>query len=89
METTYTKSEVEKIIRSYHAWLCGHGVNNEDGLATDFTLSSLDVYNGYIEDADSMPFSELVSDFFTEGIEIDEPGHPVSTPFEDALKEIK
>lgn len=85
---TYTKEQVEQIVRAYHKWLCNHGVNNQEGLPADFQLDYLDTYNGYIEDGDSMPFSELVDDFFMEYKEVDEKGQPVYTPFDDILAEV-
>jgi hypothetical protein len=84
--SNYTKEQVEQIIRAYHKWLGENGVNDTDGLPSDFNISDLDVYNGHIEDADSMPFSELVGDFFAEAIQVDEEGHPVTTAFEETLK---
>ncbi len=84
----YTKDQVEQIIKAYHRWLGENGVNDSDGLPTDFELSNLDTFNGHIEDPENVPFSELVSDFFQEYTLVDEEDHPKYTPFDVVLSEL-
>lgn len=85
MKEAEAREVAELAIRDYHEWLCNAGIINEDGEVQDFNLKDLHTTSPWVEEEDEKPFSELVDDFFAEHVDIDEEGHPVSTPFKDFL----
>lgn len=88
MKNTYTRTQVEEIVRAYHEWISQFGVLDADGNDQDMQLAMLNVYSHLDEDADQMPFSEAIGVFFAQHVEIDEKGHPLYTPFNETLKEV-
>lgn len=89
METTYTKEQVERVVRAYHDWLSSFGLLDGDGNDAGFTVSDINVYSPTDEDGEQMPFSDVVGVFFSRHVNVDEPGHPITIPFEEMLEEVK
>lgn len=89
---SFAVSHSEKVVRAYHEWLGENfGVTDTDGnmQEPELELSDLNTYYRASEDSDQMPFSDTVAVFFAKHIDIDEEGHPETTPFADVLAEIK
>lgn len=90
-EVTYTKEQVAEIIKAYHAWVGEFGVPDVDGnmQEPELELSKLNTYYRATEDSEQMPFSDIVAVYFAAHIDIDEAGHPETTPFSDTLAALK